>query len=179
MDKVAKLIKCRSRLKRRIKRKRTLDNEYLYKKFRNRVVNEIKASEKSYYHQFFSEHKGNMKMLWSGGIRSVINIKQSTWSGIHQLIVDSNKITEPKEIASALNKYFVNVPQQINKDMPRTKKSPMDYLNDRVRNSFFLSPADAKEIESIILSFNDTKSVGPYNVRLLKSFSLIVNDFFL
>ena len=70
-------------------------------------------------------------MLWSG-IRSVINIKQSTLSGISQLIVNSNKITEPKEIASALNKYFVNVPQQINKDIPRSKKSPMDYFNDRV-----------------------------------------------
>ena len=71
-----------------------------------------------------------MKMLWSG-IRSVINIKQSTLSGIPQLIVDSNKISEPKEIAPALNKYFVNVPH---KDIPRTKRSPMDYLNDRVGN---------------------------------------------
>ena len=97
-----------------------------------------------------------MKMLWSG-IRSVINIKQSTLSGIPQLIVDRNKITEPKEIASSLNKYFVNVRQQINKDTPRTKKSPMDYLNDPVGNSFFLSLADTKEIESIILSFNNRK----------------------
>ena len=56
-------------------------------------------------------------MLWLG-IRSVINIKQI----IPQLIVDNNKITEPKEIASALNKYFVNVPQQINKDIPRTRR---------------------------------------------------------
>ena len=127
-------------------------------------------------------------MLWSG-IRSVINIKQSTLSGISQLIVDSNNITEPKEIASALNKYFVNVPLQINKDIPRSKKSPMDYFNDHVGNSFFLSePHNAKEIESIILSFNNSKSIGPYSIpiRLLKilaseiseSFSLIVNGFF-
>ena len=97
-------------------------------------------------------------MLWSS-IRSVINIKQSTLPGIPQLIVDSNKITEPKEIASALNKYFVNVPQLINKDIPRTKKSHMAYLNDRVGNSFFLSPVNAKEIESIILSSNNSKSI--------------------
>ena len=105
-----------------------------------------------------------------------------------QLIVDSNKITEPKEIASALNKYSVNVPQQINKDIPRTKKSPMDYFNDRAGHSFFLSPTDSKGIESIILSFNNSKSVGPYSIliRLLKilaseiseSLSLIVNNSF-
>ena len=87
--KIVKLIKYRDRLKRRMTRKRTLDNEYLYKKFRNRVASEINNSKKSYYHQFFSEHKGNMKMLWSG-IRSVINIKQSTVPGIPQLIVDSS-----------------------------------------------------------------------------------------
>ena len=82
----------------------------------------------------------------------------------------------------------MNVPQQINKDICRTEKSPMDYLNDCVGNSFFLSPADAKEMESIILSFNSSNSVGPYSIpiRLLKvsaseiseSFSLIVNDSF-
>ena len=112
---------------------------------------------------------------------SVINIKQSTLSGIPQLTVDNNKITEPKEIASALNKYFVNVSQQINKDIPRTKKSPVDCLNDRVGNSFSLSSA-------IILSFNNNKSVGPYSMptRLIKilaseiseSFSQKVNDSF-
>ena len=109
-------------------------------------------------------------------------------SGIPQLIVDGKKITEPKEIASALNKYFVNVPQHINNDIPRTKKSPVDYLNDHVGNSLFLSPTNAKKIESIILSFNNNKSVGPYSmpIRLLKilaneiseSFSRIVNDSF-
>ena len=44
--KIAKLIIYRDRFKRRMIRKRTLDNEYLYKKFRNRVANEIKASKK-------------------------------------------------------------------------------------------------------------------------------------
>ena len=44
--KITKLIKYRDRLKRRMISKRTLDNEYLYKKFRNRVANEIKASKK-------------------------------------------------------------------------------------------------------------------------------------
>ena len=45
--KIVKLIKYRDRLKRRMIRKRTLHNEYSYKKFRNRVVNEIKASKKA------------------------------------------------------------------------------------------------------------------------------------
>ena len=61
-----KIIKYRDRLKRKMKCKVTIKNEYLYKKFRNRVANELKASRKLYYHKFFEEHKCNMKMLWSG-----------------------------------------------------------------------------------------------------------------
>ena len=64
----------------------------------------------------------------------------------------------------------------------------MDYLQNTVDNSFFLSPTDPNEIEANILSFNNYKLVGPYSVpiKLLKSLSksasesltLIVNDSF-
>ena len=64
----------------------------------------------------------------------------------------------------------------------------MESLQNRVGNSFFLSPTDPNEIEAIILSSNNYKSVGPYSVpiKLLKSLSksfsesltLIVNDSF-
>ena len=79
---IIKLIKYRDRLKRKMKRKFTIENEYLYKKFRNRVANELKASRKLYYHKFFEEHKCNMKMLWSG-IRSIINLRQNDSPRFH------------------------------------------------------------------------------------------------
>ena len=69
--KIIKVIKYPDGLKRKMKRKFTIENEYLYKKFQNRVANELKASRKLYYHKFFEEHKCNMKLLWSG-IRSII-----------------------------------------------------------------------------------------------------------
>ena len=92
------------------------------------------------------------------------------------------------KIASEFNKYFVSVPKQVDKGIPFTRKSPVDYLQNRVGNSFFLIPTDPNEIEAIILSFNNYKSVGPYSVpiKLLKllsksaseSLTLIVNDSF-
>ena len=72
--KIQRLIKYRDKLLRKLKRKYSFNNEYLYKKFRNRVVNELKTSRISYYVQYFTEHKNNMKMLWSG-IRSIIMSK--------------------------------------------------------------------------------------------------------
>ena len=53
---------------------------YLYKKFRNRVVKDLKDSKSSYFNQYFSLNKRNMQKLWSG-IRSILmlaNVKTAT-----------------------------------------------------------------------------------------------------
>ena len=55
----------------KLNKKYTLDHEYLYKKFRNHVVSELKTSRINHYNKYFTEHKNNMKMLWTG-IRSII-----------------------------------------------------------------------------------------------------------
>ena len=44
-------------------RTKSLDMEYFYKKFRNKIVCEIRKSKNDYYSQSFTEHKSNMKML--------------------------------------------------------------------------------------------------------------------
>ena len=175
--KIIKLIKYRDRLKRKMKHKFTIENEYLYKKFRNRVASELKASYKLYYHKFFEEHKCNMKMLWSG-IRSIINLRQNDSPSFSQLIVNGKKVNDPKSIASTLNQYFVNVPKQVNKDIPRTRKCLLDYLSNPVENSLSLKPTDPKEIEAIILSLNNSKSSGPFSIpiRLLKTLAKGVSD---
>ena len=168
-QKIVKLIKYRDRLKRKFKRRTTIENQYLYKKFRNRVVNELKASRAAYHQRYFQSHKDNMNNLWSG-IRSIINIKQNCGFQVSQLMVEGSQINDPQKIASAFNQYFVNVPKQVDKEIPRTMKSPMDYLTNRIGNSFFLKPTNPSEIEAIILSFKNSKSVGPYSipVKLLK-----------
>ena len=106
-----------------------MDNEYLYKKFQNRVAN-----CKLYYHKLFEEHKNNMEMSWSG-FRSIINLRQNDSPRFSQLIVDGKKVNDPESIANTLNQYFVNVPQQVDKNIPRTRKCLLDYLNNPVENS--------------------------------------------
>ena len=109
-------------------------------------------------------------------------------SKFSKLTVNGIEVTDPPKLASEFNKYFVGVPKQVDKGIPFARKTPVDYLQNRVDNSFFLSPKDPNEIEAIILSFNNYESVGPYSVpiKLLKSLSksasesltLTVNDSF-
>ena len=56
----------RDKYLRKFNRTHSLDMEYLYKRFRNKVVSEIRKSKNEYYAEYFTKHKTNMKMLWSG-----------------------------------------------------------------------------------------------------------------
>ena len=60
------MIAKRDKYLRRFNETHSLDIEYLYKKLRNKVVTEIRKSKNDYYADYFTKHKNNMKMLWSG-----------------------------------------------------------------------------------------------------------------
>ena len=164
-SRIKNLMKYRDRLLRKLNKKYTLQNEYLYKKFRNRVVNELRTSKIDYYKKYFTEHRDNIKMLWNG-IRSIINVQNSKFNNISQIIQNGQTIKYPKDIAESLNQYFVNVTENIDKEIPRTRKCPLDYMGVRNISSFFVSPTDEAEVTSIISQMQTGKSVGPFSIPL-------------
>ena len=91
-------MRIRDRILLKLKKKRTNDNLTLYKKFRNRVSNEIKKSKESYFHNFFATNTQNMKKLWSG-IKTIISQKSSTSSSINKIKDPEGNVTsEPSKI---------------------------------------------------------------------------------
>ena len=81
-----------------------------------------------------------------------------------------SKLTHMPSLANVFNNFFVNVSTQVSSEIPRTKKSPLDYLKNRNMNSFFISPVTHSDIEDIIISLKNGKSTGPFSipVKLLK-----------
>ena len=73
-------------------------------------------------------------------------------------------------MANVFNNFFVSVSTQVCSEIPRTKRSPLDFLKNRNMNSFFISPVTHSEIEDIIISLKNGKSTGPFSipVKLLK-----------
>ena len=90
---------------RKFNRTISLDMEYLYKKFRNKVVSEIRKSKNDYYFQYSTKHKTNMKLLWSG-IRSIVNFKSDVSSSISSLTHDGFKVDEQKTWLTYFMKYL-------------------------------------------------------------------------
>ena len=120
-----------------------------------------------------------MKQLWSG-IKSVISIRKSSNVNVISKLKDSNSnvTSDPAAIASIFNKYFVNVSHDITKTIPRAKKSPMDFMGERVGNSFFTAQSTAFEIPDIISLLRSGKSLGPNSIpmKILKCLSSLISS---
>ena len=167
---IQKLIRQRDRPLRKLRNSHSRDTEELYKKFRNKVASENRTSKIEYFDNYFSTNKANMKNLWTG-IKTCINTKsKSSLQNISQLVVNGKIHQDPQQMANVFNDFFVNVSNQVCSEIPRTKKSPLDYLKNRNTNSFFVRPITHYEIEDIILSLKNGKSTGPFSipVKLLK-----------
>ena len=65
-SKMQKMMRIRDRILQKLKKQQTDDNLKRYKKFRNRVSNELKESKGRYYHNYFSTNSNNIKRLWLG-----------------------------------------------------------------------------------------------------------------
>ena len=91
-----------------------------------------------------------MKILWSR-IKSIVNVKAKNQpSQISHLLDNGKRIDDAVKMANIFDHYFVNVSLNIDKSIPRTKKSPTDYLKIRNSNYLFLTPVTEQEIEIII-----------------------------
>ena len=102
-------------------------------------------------------------MLWIG-IGSIINIKRKQFYNISQLVQNGEIVQNSKEIDKIFNNYFVNIAGKIDSEIPRTRKSPLDYIGDKLEKSFFQSPKNSAEVEGIIAQLKNKKSVGPYSI---------------
>ena len=120
---IQRMMKIRDSLFQQFKSTKSPNDLKAYKQFRNRIVNEIRESKKSYFHQYFDEHKDNMKMLWKG-IKNIISIRPGNFDSVRFLKEENgSKISDPMKIANEFNNYFTNVADNITKRIPRTPKT--------------------------------------------------------
>ena len=64
-------------------------------------------------------------------------------------------------MATIFNDFFVNVADRVTMKIPRSPKSPLDYLDNKNHNSFFITPTAPLEIVDIINVLKTGKSLGP------------------
>ena len=87
-------------------------------------------------------NESQKNQLWSG-IKSVINIRKSSNVNVINKMKNSNGAltSDPVVIANLFNKFFVNVSHEITKIIPRTTKSPLEFIGNSICDSFFIAPS--------------------------------------
>ena len=104
-SRLQKMMRIRDKILLKLRKKPTDDNLNLYKKFRNRVSNELKESKSRYFHNYFSSNCQNMKKLWSG-IKSIISHKSSTSSINKMKDKDGNVTSDSCKISNIFNDFL-------------------------------------------------------------------------
>ena len=101
-----------------------------------------------------------MKLSWTG-IKSIISIKNSQVNVINKLKDKNGNMTiDPATMATIFNDFFVNVADGVTKRIPRSPKSPLDYLDNKNHNSFFITPTAPLEIVPGV-----SKKVPPFDMK--------------
>ena len=116
---------------------------------------------KKYYQDLFEKNKTDLSKTWEA-IRSIVEVgrksKRTPCSSKHSGVLLFN----PGKKAETFNFFFfTNIGPNIAKRIPKGKKSPMTYLNDKILKSFFFYSTNPDEIIKIIKSFSNNKSAGP------------------
>ena len=178
-NEIKKMMHIRDKVLSKLKKRNDDATKALYKKFRNRVAVSLKESKANYFHNFFHTNGNNMKLLWSG-LKSIISNKNSKVNIIGKLSdVNGNLTNDPAVIANTFNDFFVSVAGNVAKGIPRTRKSPMDYLGTRNEYSFFMTPVIPMAVSDIIGPNSiPTKLLKILSLHICSPLSHIINDSF-
>ena len=147
-----------------------------YKIIRNNLTKSKRESKIKYYKEFFEANKKKSSTLWKG-IKSLVNINNSSKKDIKLISDNGMSVSDPKMIAELFNNYFVNIGPSIDKNIKTANKNYKNYMSQvLVNDNFFLSPVTPQEIFDIIQSFDINKSLGPNSIPIF--ILKISNNFF-
>ena len=104
----------------------------------------ISKSKQNHLQAFFQENLKNSKKLWNK-INEFINKNQM---GMGDGFVSENgaMMTKQRIVANKFNKCFINVAQNLPKDLEESSNKFKNYLKNPNENSFFLKEIEPDEI---------------------------------
>ena len=126
----------------------------------------LTIAKRNYFTYKINCNKDNPKSLWKI-INDITNRKKQKQNNINCIkLGNGTSITDHKNIANELNKYFVNIGPKLARRINPTQKNYRHYLKKLQPNSFFIDPTDPMEIQSLIHNFSTHKAAGPDQISI-------------
>ena len=138
------------------------DYYHRYKTYRDLLNKLCKKSKKMHYKTFFIKNANDTKKTWNE-INKILNRKKTTGKNF-QLLLNGILTSDKKRIANNFNHYFVNVAENLSKQIPNTNNKYQDYLKNPNEHSLFLKETTPHEISLIIQNLQSTNTTDIYGI---------------
>ena len=139
----------------------TEKNKKKYKEY-NLILRKVKRqAKKSHYIDNCMKFKDNTKQLWKV-INRIVNKQSDKTTVIPHLTIDSINITQDREIANELGKYFSQIGKNYANKVGSPKTNIDEYLSKirMCQDSIFLAPTNQEEIKRMIEKLPNKTSSG-------------------
>ena len=110
-----------------------------------------------------------MVKTWDG-LKSIININKKEKKDINYLKVYDQQGTDPFVISNYLNQFFTPIAKKIESTIVQTDKKYSGFLDNPLEKTFFLTPTEFNEVQSLTKTLNLKKATGPNSIATYKTF---------
>ena len=161
---VKKAMDERNDLKENAAQSGSLDDFNEYKKKRNEVTMMLKTAEKDYFENKFNDENTSTKSIWKTAYEVLGNFRTSFPS---QILHCGRLLTNPSEIATEVNLFFVNKIRKLKEEFePSESDDPVDKLKKFLSKKnvpdagLKLRELDDEDITKLLKSLKGKKSLG-------------------
>ena len=113
-----------------------------------------------YFQKKFTECSNNSRDTWKTLI-SLIRYKNTSKDIIRNH--NGSTVSDPSAIAEVFNNYFSNLSSNLDRNIPHSNISPLNFLGAPVENSFFCA---ASEMEEIVNLIRRQKNISTYLMNI-------------
>ena len=122
----------------------------------------LRKSKQNYMRKFFQENYYDSKNLWAK-INELLNKKRSAANDIF-LNDNGAIITHQQVVVNKFNEYYINVAQNLLKEIGETNNEFQDYLKNPNEHCFFLKETTPDEVHDLLRNINSKKASDLYAI---------------
>ena len=79
---------------------------------RNKIVALLRLSKNNHLRDFFTKNSNDIKNTWKG-IKSIISIRENSYTIPSSMIMDNKNESDPGKIAEGFNSYFSSIAEKL------------------------------------------------------------------
>lgn len=130
-----------------------------YTNYRNHYNHLKRKAKQQYYANKITEYKRDAKKMWQT-MKTLMGKVHNKNSLTDNFLIDGQMTNDPNVISNSFCKYFTNISNNLAQSIPKSNKSFLDYMDNHIPNSIYMSPITPEEIVKISLTLKSKNSSG-------------------